>query len=117
MTFLNSSISLGNDSVYLNKDTKAPFSGYLLPHDTVLKFRNMELKNKELTLNVESFERTVDIYKRNEDASEKQNKLLLERTDTLAKELASARSTSNFERALYVVLGAFAMYGAYQVAK
>ena len=118
LSFLNiSTKSLANESVYLSKDSPAPFSGFLLPQSKVLEFRNMEIKNKEYKLTNESLERSIVIYKNNEEQSEKQIDIALTRNTELAKELASARSTSDLQRIIYVLLGAAAMYGGAKVAK
>lgn len=119
MSYWSSSIvqSQATDSILLNQGQTAPWTGFLVPQERVLSLRNTEIQNKEYKLLNESLERSVVIYKNNEEQSEKQINIALTRNTDLAKELASARSTSDLERIIYVILGAAAMYGGAKVAK
>ena len=116
-----SQISLAADVTYINKDDKAPYSGFLFTED---KAKDIRLQLIDLdtykSLN-KSLERTVELYKKNEDIDQSKINTLLDQNDKLATNLYSARETSNWERALYffggAVLTGLAFYGASQVYK
>lgn len=122
MSCLISSISPANDEVIiLNKDDKAPYTGFLFPREKALEVRRTYLENDELKAINESFKRSIEIYKSNESESEKQKQILLDRNDKLAQQLSSSRDMSNLERIAWFVGGILvtgaAAYGVSKVAR
>lgn len=118
LSYSISSIEKSNaqDSVQLNQGTPAPYSGYLISKEKVQQFYQMDLENKELKLMNESFSRSVQFYKNNDSSSATQITSLLYRNDDLAKELASARTTTSFEKVAYfvggILIAGFGVWGA-----
>ena len=86
--------SFAEDSIYLEKEQKAPFSGILLPKEKVQELRvNTEIK--------ESLERTVTIYKLNEELYQKNQSLLIEQNQSLIK----SKGMTDLEKILWFVGG------------
>lgn len=90
-TLLLSNICLAQDVIYLDKDSKAPFSGYLLPEEKVKELRNNTIER--------------DLYKTEVDLRERQVKLLNEQNDKLALTLQSTSSLSTWEKVGYFIGG------------
>lgn len=105
----------------LNKGTPAPYTGFLVPKDRIIQLQGLDVQNQEYKLLNESYARTIVYYKQNEDSSNQQINILLTRNDSLSKELASARTTTSFEKMAYfiggILLSAGAVYGASHLAK
>lgn len=109
-TFWTSLISLliinstcfAQESIYINKDDKAPFSGYLLPEETVKTLRNNTLER--------------DLYKTEADLRERQVKLLSDQNDRLATTLQSTSSLSTWEKIGFFSLGVLITGGAVKLA-
>ncbi len=116
---LFSSVSQATDSVvYLPKDQKAPYDGYLFTPDMEKEVRlnTINLKYSE-ELNA-SLVKINAIHKDNLQILDQRVKLYQDQSDSLAKSLESSRSTSFFEKTLYFGLGAIITGGiAYGVTK
>ena len=110
-----------DDVTYINKDDKAPYSGFLF---TETKTKEIRLQLIDLdtykSLN-SSLTRTVELYKKNEEIDQTKINTLLDQNDKLADSLYSARETSNWEKGLWffggAILTGLAFYGASQVYK
>lgn len=104
---LISNLSFAQDSIYLDKDKSAPFSGYLLPEETVKELRNNTLER--------------DLYKTESDLRERQVKLLSDQNEKLAKTLQDTSSLSTWEKIGFflggVILTGLAIKGAHEVYK
>lgn len=105
IALLISSISFAQDSVYLNQNQVAPFSGYLLPEDKVKELRNDSLEK--------------DMYKTEGTLKDTQIKLLSDQNDKLAKTLESTSSLSSWEKIGYflggVIITGLAISGAHAI--
>jgi hypothetical protein len=116
--FLISSTVRSEDSVLLNKGTPAPYTGFLVPRERINELR---IESEEQKALIASYARSVDLYKKNEEASDRQVNILLERNDKLSKELTSTRSVSTFEKTAWFIGGILvsgaAVYGASKLAK
>jgi len=101
------SISRGSEeAVVLQKGQPSPYIGVLLPELKAKELYNDINRYKLLT---ESYERSIILYKQNEDLYNKKSQLLLEQNDKLAEDLLKARSTSNWEKVLWFSLGFFSV--------
>lgn len=86
--------AFAEDSIYLEKEQKAPYSGILLPKEKVQELRvNTELK--------ESLERSIILYKQNEEIYQKNQTLLIEQNQSLIK----SRGMTDLEKVLWLVGG------------
>lgn len=110
-----------NDVVSLLKGQPAPFDGLLftIPKAEDLKRSVVERDNYKLLS--ESLERSIDLFKKNDELNNQKVNILLEQNDKLAKNLYEARSTSTAERVLWFGLGlavtGMAIYGAKTLTK
>lgn len=97
-----SNTCFAQDSIFIDKDTKAPFSGYLLPEEKVKELRNNTLER--------------DLYKTESELRERQVKLLSEQNDKLATTLQSTSSLSSWEKIGFFALGILVTGGAVKLA-
>lgn len=91
LTILISLNSFAQDSVYLDKGTPSPFSGYLLPEEEVKTLRDNTLER--------------DMYKTTNDLKDQQIKLLSDQNTSLAKTLEVTSSLSTWEKVGYLAAG------------
>jgi hypothetical protein len=114
---LITSIAVNNasaqEALVLPKGSQAPFTGLLLPEQKAIEVYNDLNKYKLLS---ESYERSIALYKSNEEILDNKTKILLEQNDKLSTQLSKARTTSNIEKAVYYALGFLSVIGgAYAV--
>lgn len=104
-SILINNICLADDSVILNKDDKAPFTGILFTPE-----KSQDLKNKLIERDAyiqlnDSLNKSLnfqqDIINRNND----KNKLCMDQNDVLAKSLYSERQMNDLEKFGLVLLG------------
>lgn len=107
------------DVVLLEKGTEAPFKGYLFPEHKVLKIRQELIELDNLKLIEKSYQRSIDLYKDNEEAMTFKVNALLEQNDKLSDALYKQKDRDSFETRLWFVLGmtvtGLAVYGAGQL--
>ena len=112
--------ALAEEAYYITKGTPAKFDGILVPEDKLQELRKsvIELQNEQMV--TKSLQRSVDLYKANEELYNKKVNTLTEQNNNLAEQLYSARETSTWEKILYFGLGAgltgLASYGIYKAA-
>ncbi len=99
---LVSNICFAQDVVFLNAQDKAPFSGYLLPEQTVKNLRNDSLE--------------LSMYQRIDPLKDQQIKLLTDDNIRLATTLQSTSSLSTFEKICWfaggIIITSLAVEGA-----
>lgn len=88
---LVSNLVYAQDSVYLDKGSPSPYSGYLLPETTVKQLR------------IDSLER--DLYKTTNDLKDQQIALLGAQNTSLSTTLKETSSLSTWERIGYFAAG------------
>lgn len=105
---LISNTAYSNDSVFIEKNTPAPFSGFLFSEQKGREIKQrlveadyFEQLNKSLQIQIKLYE---NIETRN---NEKYN-ILLDQNDRLAKNLYSERNMSTWEKLAYFGLGVLA---------
>lgn len=112
MSLILSTSSRANDALYLQKDERAPFSGILttVEHSKVISTRLLERDTyKALS---ESYQKTLEFYKVNNELTEKKVNLLLEQNDNLSLQLKDSQSLSDLQKFLMFGLGIIATVGA-----
>ena len=112
MSLILSTSSRANDALYLQKDERAPFSGILttVEHSKVISTRLIERDTyKALS---ESYQKTLEFYKVNNELTEKKVNLLLEQNDNLSLQLKDSQSLSDLQKFLMFGLGIIATVGA-----
>lgn len=121
LTFLIPKSSLAEDVVIVEKNSPAPFTGFLFPREKAQEVRIKLLENDRLNDMISSYNKSIDLYKKNEDVQNQKVNILLEQNDKLAKSLGDARTVSTFERVAWFIGGMLvtsaAVYGASKLAK
>jgi hypothetical protein len=93
------------DVAQLSKGQAAPFDGLLLSNDKAKTIKQELLDKDQLDAINASLNKSLDLYKSNEQIyTDKVNILSSQNTD-LAKSLNDARTTSNWEKALWFSIG------------
>lgn len=114
----NSTNAYSEEAVVILQGKPAPYSGLLLPEDKAIQLYNDINKYKLLT---ESYQKSVDIYKLNEEVLNKKINLLNEQNDKLSDSLLKARSFNNWEKAIWFGLGflsvSMGIYGVKEITK
>lgn len=95
LTSLNSA---AQDSIWLDKDKSAPFSGYLIPEDTVKKLRNDSLEKDMYKGLYDSTTKSINLYQQEVTLKDNQLKLLMDQNDKLANQISSATSFNMWEK-------------------
>lgn len=96
-------------------------SGTLLDKDQANKVKDQLIDGDACQKETQSYQKSIDLYKGNEQLYRDENNLLLNRNIELTKTLNDQRSTSDWVKVGYVLLGmsvtALAVYGAGQLRK
>ena len=115
---LKNSIVCAEDVVVIVKDSPAPFTGLLMTQEKANTVYN-ELTTFKL-LNT-SLEKSVTLYKQNEELYEKKVNVLLEQNTKLSESLQKERTSNNWEKVLWFGLGfisvAAGIYGVQTITK
>lgn len=115
---LKNSIVCAEDVVVIVKDSPAPFTGLLMTQEKANTIYN-ELTTFKL-LNT-SLEKSVTLYKQNEELYEKKVNVLLEQNTKLSESLQKERTSNNWEKVLWFGLGfisvAAGIYGVQAITK
>lgn len=117
LLILASITAQAQDSVLLNQNSPAPFTGYLLPPEKVQEFQNMSYEINTDKVIIQSYEKTITLYKSNEDLYNKKVQALNDQNDRLAESLGKARGLTDLERALWFVGGVLMVYGTARALK
>lgn len=113
--------ALANQSVELDKGQPAPYPGTLLDKEKSKEIRDELIEKDGLVKTNESLNKSINLYKSNEEILGKQKDLLLNQNIELTKVLNDTRSMNGWERVGFFVLGVavtgLAVYGASRLAK
>lgn len=119
MIFLTKSNA--TDSIVLKKGEVAPYDGLLLTQEKATDTKNKLIEREDLLLINQSLNKSIELYKKNEDLYTIKVEKLTEQNTKLATSLYETREFTPLERAFYFGLGvvatSLAFYGAYQLAK
>jgi hypothetical protein len=118
---LISNITLADDVVYLDKDAKSPYAGYLMPQEKLVEFRNTSLERDTLQLQNDSLNRSLKLQDDVIAKKDQQIQLYSDQNDKLAKTAYSEQSLSTWEKigfiALGVVITGLAVKGVHEIYK
>lgn len=118
---INPSELYAEDSVFLKKDEKAPFEGFLLSEEKVRELRNTTIERDAYKSLNESYQKSTNFLKETLSIKDNQIQILLNQNDNLAKSLKEERSTSNLERIAWFALGVvgtgLAAYGIQKITQ
>lgn len=104
--------SFAEPAVRLNKSDPAPYTGVLLPEDT-LNLMKKDIVEGELNKQIiESYKKSIDLYKQNDILYQQKVELYSSQNDKLAESLQSERSVSNWGRIGFFLLGVLATTAA-----
>lgn len=110
--------SFAQDAIVLQKGGAAPYTGLLLPEATALELYGDLNKYKLLTA---SYEKSIELYKSNEELMDRKTKLLLDQNDKLYEMLNKERSRGNWEKIIWFSLGflsvGMGVYGVKEITK
>lgn len=90
--------AFANDPVYLNVQDKAPFSGYLLPEDTVKELRNNTLERDSLQIQ-------LDLTNKNNQLLTQEKQLLLDQNLKLIEAGTTDHNLNNWEKTGFFLAG------------
>lgn len=113
--------ALADQSVNINKGEKAPYTGVLLDQEKAEKLRDELIEKDALVKTNESLNKSIILYKSNEEILSGQKDMLLKQNISLTETLNDTRTTSDLVKVGYFVLGVavtgLAVYGAAKIAK
>ena len=119
MILLVSHNSFAQDAVELHLGDAAPYPGILFSIPKAQEIRQNEIQLKAYKLINDSLETTAAELEKIKETEDQKVNILLTQNDSLAKDLADARSTSEFTKILWFSLGvvatSVAVWGAHQV--
>ena len=93
------------DVVYLEKDAKTPFAGFLFSEQAGKEVKVKLIERDYFEKLNESLQKQVESYSNINLRYQEEKKILLDQNDNLAKNLGAERSMGNFERALWFAGG------------
>ena len=119
--FLTNAALAGEDAVYLDKDSKAPYAGILLPVDKAANVRKSLIELDTLKAINESYAKSIQMYQSAIQISDQKYNTLLDQNDKLAVSLVEARKSGDLQKILWfgfgVIATGFAFYGAKKVTQ
>jgi len=118
LSVLSVSPSFAQDSVLLQAQEKAPFTGILIKPETVQELRRAVIERDGLSQEKVSYERSLELYRKSDELGQKKVDLLLTQNDKLALRLGEERSMSNWQRVGWFSLGIIATgFAGYSLGK
>lgn len=106
---------------YIEKDTPAPYSGFLFTPEKTKSVRKELIEKDKLTIFNKALRKSLQIQVKVINNQKEQVNILKEQNTKLVKEIDRERSVSNFERSVWFILGVtvtgFAVYGAKQIVQ
>lgn len=119
LVFLLSFNVLAQDVKYLDKDSPAPYNGYLFTIKKTQSVRKELIEKDRLTEFNKVLQENIKIQDQIIENKTEQVQMLAVQNEKLAKEIDSKKGMSNFEKVLWFTLGVtaagFAVYGAKQI--
>lgn len=93
------------DVTYLLQDTKAPFTGYLFSADKATEMQKELQICDDMKLQIDSFNKSIDLYKANEKLYNDKVNLLTDQNGKLITLVNEEYKMSRWEEAGWFVLG------------
>lgn len=113
--------AIAGNAVELDKGQPAPFPGTLLDKESSNKVKNELIEKDALQKTNESLNRSIKLYRDNEDILADQKDMLIKQNIELTKTVNDTRETSGWVKVGYFVLGiavtSAAVYGASKLSK
>lgn len=105
ISLINGNNCYADNVTLLDKGTPTPFKGYLFPEEDtrLLKAQLQELDN--LRLMIESYNKSISLYKANEKEYTDKVNILLEQNDKLSKALYSSKDREEYSKITWFALG------------
>lgn len=97
--------AIADTAVNINKGEPAPYTGVLLDLEKAEKIRDELIDKDTLQKTNESLNKSILLYKSNEEILSNHKNLLLNQNMELTKTLNDTRETSGWVKAAYFVLG------------
>ncbi len=108
--------SSDSDVLYIDKGVETPFKGYLFPEAKALNFRKQLIELDTLKALETSYNKSIDLYKKNEDIYNYKVNVLLEQNDKLADAMYKAKDRGVWENRFWfgmgILVSGLAVYGA-----
>lgn len=111
--------AFAQDAAFLEANQPAPFTGILIKPETVQDLRKAVIERDGLIQEKASYERSIELYKKQDELQLKKIDILLVQNDKLALRLGEERSMGTWERLGWLTLGIVATgiagYGLHQI--
>lgn len=118
-SIIGSSFAKADEVTLIDKGSPAPFKGYLFPEDKALKFKNELQELDRLKELVVSYDKSISLYKSNEELYNHKINVLLEQNNKLVDSIGKTEERDKWENRLWFILGmtvtAIGVYGAGQL--
>lgn len=106
---------------YLIKNDIAPYDGILFPMKDALEIRKSLIEVEALKAVNESYEKSIQLYKKNEQLTDQKYNTLIDQNERLSTALVESRRSNDLQKILWFGLGVlatgFAVYGAKKITQ
>lgn len=107
----NIAFARGGDVVFLEQNAPAPFKGILFTNEKALDMEKQLKECDDLQLQIDSFNKSIALYKANETLYDNKISLLVDQNGKLINNLNSSHELSKWENAGWFILGMIAISG------
>lgn len=111
----------GEDAVYLEKDSKAPYAGILLPVEKATNVRKSLIELDALRAINESYVKSIQMYQNAIQLNDQKYNILSEQNDKLSVALVESRKSADLQKIIWfgfgVIATGFAVYGAKKITQ
>jgi len=111
----------GEDAVYLEKDSKAPYAGILLPVEKATNVRKSLIELDALRAINESYVKSIQMYQNAIQLNDQKYNTLSEQNDKLSVALVESRKSADLQKIIWfgfgVIATGFAVYGAKKITQ
>ena len=111
----------GEDAVYLEKDSKAPYAGILLPVEKATNVRKSLIELDALRVINESYVKSIQMYQNAIQLNDQKYNTLSEQNDKLSVALVESRKSADLQKIIWfgfgVIATGFAVYGAKKITQ
>jgi hypothetical protein len=103
--------------LFIEKGTEAPFKGYLFSEERTLEIRQELIELDSLRSIEPSYQKSIDIYKKNQDIYDYKVNVLLNENEKLARAVSVNRYDGYIGFGIGILVTSLAIYGAKQIIK